>query len=93
MHFEWDESKRQSNVEKHGIDFADCSVVFDNRTYLLLDDRDDYGEVRFISIGLLRDIVVVIAHTETDEVIRLISARKANRHEQEAFFRSIGKPD
>ena len=89
MKFEWDESKRQINLSKHGIDFADLPPLFDGITVLLVDDRFDYGETRFTTLGLLNGIVFLVVHTETDETIRLISARKASKYEEEYYFQEI----
>jgi uncharacterized DUF497 family protein len=86
VQYEWDEAKQQSNIHKHGIDFLGIEKVFAGQTITILDDRVDYGEQRFITVGLLQDRVVVIAHTETDEVIRIISVRKATKHEEISYF-------
>lgn len=87
--FEWDEKKRLRNIQQHGIDFADAYRVFEFDRYLFPDDRFDYGEQRLVSLGLLFGEVVVVTHTETDELIRYISVRKAEKHEQEIYFKSI----
>ena len=89
MKFEWDESKRQINLSKHGIDFADLPPLFDGITVLLVDDRFDYGETRFTTLGLLNGIVFLVVHTETDETIRMISTRKASKYEEEYYFQEI----
>jgi uncharacterized DUF497 family protein len=89
MKFEWDEAKRQLNLLKHGFDFAGIEEVFDGVTVTIPDDRFDYGEERFITLGLLRGRVVVIIHTETRETIRIISVRKATRHEENGYFKQI----
>ena len=89
VEFEWDEKKRQANIRRHKIDFADIYLVFEFDRYLFPDDRFDYGEIRWVSLGLLFGEIVVVTHTETDEVIRIISVRKAERHEQEIYFKSI----
>jgi uncharacterized DUF497 family protein len=89
MQYEWDEAKRQSNIQKHGIDFLGIERVFAGQTITILDDRIDYGEPRFVTVGLLQGHVVVIAHTETDEVIRIISVRKATKHEEIRYFKEI----
>jgi uncharacterized DUF497 family protein len=86
MKFTWDEHKRTSNVSKHGLDFADASIVFAGATFTFKDDRFDYSEHRFVTLGLLRTMVVVIAHIEQDNMIRIISMRKATRHEQKTYF-------
>ena len=89
MRFEWDDAKRQSNLLKHGFDFVGIEEVFDGDTVTILDDRFDYGENRFITLGLLQERVVVIAHTETEEMIRIISVRKATKNEEISYFQQI----
>ena len=89
MRYDWDEGKRRSNLRKHGIDFADAVYVFDGLTVTLEDTRFDYGETRFLTLGLLRTHVVVIVHTETEEVIRIISVRKATKHEEIYYYQEI----
>jgi uncharacterized protein len=89
MEFEWDESKRVSNLRKHGIDFADVPIVFNGSTVTVEDERFDYGEERFITFGLLQGQVVVVIHTESEDLIRVISARKATKHEQQTYFEQI----
>lgn len=89
MEFEWDEAKRRSNLRKHGIDFVGVEEVFEGVTVTLPDDRFDYGESRFVTFGLLGGRVVVISHTETDEVIRIISVRKATKDEESSYFKEI----
>ena len=89
MRFEWDEAKRQSNIQKHGIDFVGIEKAFTGTTLTILDDRFDYGESRFITLGLLPGRVVVIVHTETQDVIRLISVRKAAKNEEASYFKEI----
>jgi uncharacterized protein len=83
MQFEWDESKNLENIRKHEIDFADVSAMFDREMLIELDDRFDYGEDRWIGIGFLGLGIAVVVWTERrNNVIRIISARRANRHEQ-----------
>ena len=89
MRFEWDEPKRLTNIEKHGIDFVGIEEVFQGETITILDDRLDYGEERFVTLGLLDGRVVAVAHTETDEFIRIISARKATTNEEIGYFKEI----
>jgi hypothetical protein len=55
----------------------------------VLDDRYDYGEERFVTLGLLNGVVLAVVHFETDETIRIISARKATRYEEESYFQEI----
>lgn len=90
MSFEWDEQKREANLMKHGLDFADASRIFAFPLLEHLDDREDYGEDRWIGIGSLDGRVVVIVYTEPDEnTIRVISLRKALSHEQRRYERHL----
>ncbi len=89
MRFEWDEIKRESNILKHGFDFIDVEGIFDGETVTILDNRSNYKEERFITLGLLEGRVVVIIHTEIDDVIRIISARKATKNEEISYFKEI----
>lgn len=89
MRYAWDDAKRRSNIQKHGIDFVGIEKVFAGKTVTVLDDRSDYGESRFIPLGSLSGRVVVIAHTETPEVIRIISVRKATKNEEIYYFKEI----
>ena len=92
MDFEWDETKRQANIRKHGIDFVDAVRVFDGWTLTVVDDRFDYGEVRELSTGILDGVLITtIVHTDRGNCIRLISARPASTRERiryEAALRS-----
>jgi uncharacterized protein len=86
MDFEWDENKRSDNIRRHKIDFADVPSMFARPMLIGIDDRRDYGEERWIGIGLLSDIVAVVVWVERSEhVIRIISARLANRRERELY--------
>lgn len=89
MRIGWDEAKRRINLRKHGLDFADAEEAFAGITYTMEDRRFDYGQRRFITLGLLREMVVVIAHTETPREVRIISMRKATKHEQTLYFENI----
>ena len=89
MNFEWDENKRLSNLEKHGIDFIDAPIIFKGYTLTVEDDRFDYGEQRFITIGILNERVVVVIHTEKKDFIRIISIRKASKYERKNYFATI----
>ncbi len=89
MHFEWDEAKRRINLQRHGFDFLDAEKILDGETVSFLDYRFDYGEIRILTFGMLDGRVVAITHTETDEVIRIISIRKALNDEEESYFKEI----
>jgi uncharacterized protein len=90
MRFTWDETKRQANLSKHGLDFADAEKVFAGPIVLVEDTRKDYGEQRMIAIGLLSFLVVLIVHVELDAEIRVISMRKADSNETDLFYRNAG---
>jgi uncharacterized protein len=89
MRFDWDKAKRLRNLREHGVDFVGLETLFESETYTVIDDRFDYGEVRLLTLGLLNGEVLAISHTESDEVIRIISVRKAQRHEQETYFKTV----
>ncbi len=89
MKFEWDEQKRLINIKKHGIDFVDVPAMFEHDIVTVMDDRFDYGETRYQTLGLLKSRVIMVVHTESETVIRLISARKANKHEEKFYFSQI----
>jgi uncharacterized DUF497 family protein len=89
MRFEWDERKNQINIRERGLDFADAEIVFEGATFTFDDDRFDYGEERFITLGMFAGEVVVIAHTERGENVRIISMRKATRYERRLYFQSF----
>ena len=89
MRVEWDEAKRRTNLQRHGFDFLDAEKILDGETVSFLDDRFDYGEIRILTFGMLDGRVVAITHTETDEVIRIISIRKALKDEEESYFREV----
>jgi len=89
MRFEWDEKKRLINIRKHGIDFADVPSIFELDTVTVIDDHFEYDETRYQMLGLLKARVIMVVHTESETVIRIISARKANKYEQETYFNEI----
>jgi len=91
MKFTWDETKNAINRQKHGIDFVDVSVMFDYPMVTFLDQRKEYGEDRWIGIGWLGDILAIVVYTEPKTgTTRIISARKATRHEQSIYTEEIG---
>ena len=89
MRFTWSESKRAINLKEHGLDFKDAPRVFEGLTFSYEDDRFAYGEQRFITLGLLAGVPVSIAHTESDDEIRIISFRKATGREARRFFNEV----
>jgi uncharacterized protein len=90
VRFEWDEVKNQINIRKHGIDFRDAVNVFDHPVLTAMDQRQDYGEDRWIALGWMAAIVGVVVYVERSaDVIRIISARKATKHEVKRFKQSV----
>jgi uncharacterized DUF497 family protein len=87
--FTWDDAKRSANLRKHGIDFVGAPKIFQGLTFTAEDDRESYGERRFLTLGLLEDQVVSVAHTERRDEIRIISIRKATKHEARYYFSQI----
>ena len=89
VEFTWSETKRAANLAAHGLDFVDAINVFAGLTYTLEDDRFEYGERRFITLGLLATAPVAIVHTEYEHEIRIISFRQATRREAQAYFAQV----
>ena len=89
MKFTWSDTKRESNLERHGIDFVDAPEIFAGATFTYEDDRFAYAEQRWVTLGLLKDIVVSVVHTESSIQIRIISIRKATRYEEALFFENF----
>ena len=87
MRYSYDPEKKASNLKKHGLDFDDARSVIESGEAITFEDRRfDYGEVRYLTLGLLDGQVVIIATTETDKTIRIISMRKAVKNEQKIFY-------
>ena len=90
MQYSYDKNKKALNLAKHGFDFDDAKQVIErNKTITYEDDRFGYGEQRFITIGLLQNALVVIVTSETENEIRIISMRKAEKHEQAKYYENI----
>jgi uncharacterized protein len=87
--FEWDEEKRLSTVKKHGIDFVDAAEIFSTE-FLCLKARSDI-EQRLIAVGMLQDIPIAVVFTKRDEVIRIITARRARKNEREYFQAHVAR--
>ena len=89
MELEWDEAKRENNLRKHGLDFRDAAQVLEGYTLELEDDREDYGELRYLAVGLLRFTVVVLVYTPRENIYRIISMRKADSDEENFYRQSF----
>ena len=86
----WDETKRQRNLAKHGIDFVGAEAIFDDFMLVFEDDREAYGEPRYFALGIKSGRVVALVYTERDALVRIISLRKATTHETQRYFEERG---
>lgn len=91
MEFEWDSIKNQRNIEKHGIDFTDAVRIFERPTLTVVDNRRDYGEKRIAAMGAIEDVILYVVYTVRDNVLHIISARRANRRERKKYFEIFPK--
>jgi uncharacterized protein len=93
VQFEWDENKSEINRAKHGVDFETAARAFEDPNLLIQEDRiDESGEQRWVALGLAAAQLLMVVHvyrsTENDEeIIRLISARKAGPAQRREYFR------
>jgi uncharacterized DUF497 family protein len=89
LRFEWDERKAKANLQRHGVNFALATSAFQDPFAIeLLDNRQDYGEPRLILIGMAEGpLLLFVAFTEREDHIRIISARRATKYEEEEYFR------
>ena len=90
IEFEWDEAKARTNFEKHRVSFLTAAMIFRNEIVSRMDDREDYGEIRFIALGRVDVEVYRVIYSEPGEhLVRIISAQKASRDEREIYFSQI----
>lgn len=85
--FEWDPEKADENERKHGVSFAEAATVFGDPLSVTVADPDhSVGEARFLTIGMShQQRLLVVAHADRDDAVRLISARAATRAERQAY--------
>ena len=87
MNFEWDENKNIANLKKHGISFEEAALIFKGVVWSRIDSREDYGEVREISTGLIGGrAVAVVVHTDRMNTVRIVSARLASKTERKVYY-------
>ncbi len=90
MRFEWDEKKNRTNIRDHKLDFVDVPPVFSGPMLVESDEREEYGEDRWVGIGFLRNVAIVVVFTEPRrDTIRIVSARKANKRERNRYEQSL----
>ncbi len=97
MTFEWDPAKSEANLVERGFDLEFATQVFEGPTLEVEDRRRDYGEVRFVAIGLVQGIALTVIYTDRQDeagnsVRRIISARRSNQREREAYRAAIQGP-
>jgi hypothetical protein len=87
-HFEWDDDKAAENLRDHRVSFEQATFAF-NDTFAVewIDEREAYGEERSILLGVTNGQVLTVVYTERGERVRIISARRATRHEQDYYYR------
>lgn len=91
MAFEWDEAKRLSNIEEHGVDFEDAALIFDNPVIEAEDDREEYGEIRFRALGQCDGAFYVVAYTWRGPNRRIISAWKVDEDGKRRYQAILGR--
>ena len=90
MKFAWNPAKNAANIAKHGISFEQAARIFDGPVLTEADTRDDHGEMRETSIGLVDGIAtLVVVHTDRGWVTRIIPARRALKHERKLYAETI----
>ena len=87
--FEWDEEKREINIQKHGIDFLQAKEIW-LHPVLEMRSKQDHGEDRYIAIGKTEGVTIAVIYTWRDQARRLISARKARKNEQKGYENKFG---
>ena len=86
--FEWDAAKAESNLEKHGVSFEAARDVFDDVFACERFDLESHpGEMRSVITGMVNDVILTVVYAEREERVRIISARKATKHEQREYYR------
>lgn len=91
MNYIWDPAKNRRNIARHGIAFEDAVKIFEGPTLEQVDDRFNYGEVRVYAIGVVNGLEITLIYTDlSHNERRTISAWRSERHEREAYWKSIG---
>lgn len=89
MNFEWNENKRKQVLKKHKVDLLYAALIFKGPVITRVDDREEYREIRQISLGLVEGECFVVVHTERDGATRLITAWKGGREDHDRYQKSI----
>jgi uncharacterized DUF497 family protein len=95
LKFEWDEAKAKSNFKVHGVSFELAKTVFEDAFAIeSFDDRMEYGEERFVTLGMADgQLLLFVAYAERGNRVRVISARRATQHEQNEYFKQNASTD
>ncbi|MEI1280621.1 BrnT family toxin [Leptospira venezuelensis] len=94
MRFEWDVEKEKVNLKKHGLSFTEAAFVFaDAKTIYLPDPDHSIGEERLVALGKVRDLTIAVVifvdkSKNDEEIIRIVSARKATKSEEQQYYSS-----
>jgi uncharacterized protein len=90
--FEWDDDKAARNFVRHGVSFERARLAFADPCGVgEVDDREDYGEERFTLVGMVEGTLIFVAYTERGQRVRIISARRATKYEQDDYFQENGQ--
>jgi uncharacterized DUF497 family protein len=89
MQFQWDERKRRDVIESRDVDILYAARIFKGHVLTSLDDRKNYGEARFISVGMVGDECFFVVHTQRGDSIRLITAWKGSHDDKKRYQDSI----
>lgn len=89
MQFEWDKNKERSNLLKHGLDFDPVNMLFSSNMHVYEDTRKDYGEKRYIGLGLYLTRCLCIIYTKRGDAFRIISLRKASERETKEYYKKL----
>lgn len=91
MRFEWDKRKNTINLTKHGIDFEAAVMIYEGFVFTFEDTRVDYGENRFVSIGVVLGIEITVVYTPRRGKRRIISARRAAKEERRKYHEELAR--
>jgi len=85
----WDDHKNRINIEKHGCSFEEAHLILNSFNLTFIDDKKDYGEIRYTTIGIWYERIAIVVYTMRDDYYRIISMRKANEREKAYYYAKI----
>ena len=90
LQFTWREDKHAANIKNHKVSFLQAALIFENEILEMIDDREDYGELRYVALGHVQATVYRVVYIRPDDrTVHIISAWNANKHDQRAYFGKI----